>query len=163
VLALQQFAQWSTQTRRPTVQVIWDPSYETGHHDIDRQHQQLLALVDELESAQVTTHDSRALVLDVLGRVMDFTISHFAMEEALMAQVDYPQAPRDEMILQHRQFTADARLRVIEFRRSDYVSVLPLRAFLASWLTSHEIGQDALLADFIRNSMGTVQQPGAAG
>jgi hemerythrin len=135
--------------------ITWDPSYETGNEHIDQQHRQLLAIVDELESAEADGHDSRELILEVLGHVMDFTISHFAMEEDLMTKVDYPPAPRDEMIEQHDEFTAYARLRVLEFRRGELGSVLPLRAFLVEWLTFHEIGLDKLLADFIRANTRT--------
>lgn len=130
--------------------VTWDPSYETGNVAIDLQHRQLLAIVDELESAEVRGSGTRKLILEVLDRVMEFTLSHFVMEEQLMAQVDYPSPACDEMILQHREFTAYARLRVLESRNGDIVSVLPLQVFLAGWLTIHEFGLDKLLADFIR-------------
>jgi hemerythrin len=131
--------------------ITWDPSYDTGNEHIDRQHRELLAIVDGLESAEAHAHGSRELILDVLSEVMAFTISHFAMEEDLMTLVDYPAAAREEMIEQHAEFTSYARLRVLEFRRGELASVLPLQAFLADWLTLHEIGLDKLLADFIRS------------
>ena len=128
--------------------INWDPSYETGHVDIDRQHRQLLELVDSLRPSQGAP--TRHVILGVLDHVMDFTISHFLMEEDLMRQVDYPAPASEEMIRQHREFTSDARQRVLEFRSGELVSVLPLRTFLADWLKVHELGQDKLLADFIR-------------
>lgn len=130
--------------------IAWNESYETGHHDIDAQHRRLLTLVDDLEAAEAHTHDSGEVILGVLGHVMDFTILHFGMEEDLMKQVGYPTSATQEMIEQHREFTSYARLRVLEFRRGEMVSVLPLQAFLAEWLTAHEVGLDRLLADFIR-------------
>jgi ATP-dependent Clp protease ATP-binding subunit ClpA len=110
----------------------------------------LLAIVDELESAEAHMKGSRDVILGVLDHVMAFTITHFIMEEQLMADVNYPSPACDEMILQHREFTAYARLRVLEFRKGELISVLPLQAFLAEWLTIHEFGLDKLLADFIR-------------
>jgi len=132
------------------VAITWDASYETGNASIDQQHKKLLSVVDELESAEAHTHGSSELILAVLGHVMDLTISHFAMEEDLMRRVRYPLVDREEMIQQHREFTSYARLRVLEFRRGELVSVLPLRAFLAEWLMIHEVGLDKRLADFIR-------------
>jgi len=128
----------------------WDLSYETGHKEIDSQHRQLLALVQKLQSAEADSHDSRDVILGVLSHLMDFTVLHFAMEEGLMRQVEYPAPATEQMIEQHREFTSYARLRVLEFRKGEMPSILPLQRFLAEWLTLHEIGLDKLLADFIR-------------
>ncbi len=130
--------------------VIWDQSHETGHAEIDLQHRELLGIVQELQAAEEETHDSLDVILAVLTHFMDFTISHFMMEEELMAKVGYPAIPREEMIEQHREFTSYSRLRVLEFRKGELLSVLPLQAFLAEWLTAHEFGMDKQLADYIR-------------
>jgi len=130
--------------------VIWDPSHETGHPEIDFQHRQLLSIVQELQSAEDHTHGSPDVILRVLAHFMDFTILHFMMEEELMALVEYPTAPREHMIEQHREFTSYSRLHVLEFRKGELHSVLPLQAFLAEWLMDHEFGMDKQLADFIR-------------
>jgi len=127
--------------------VIWAESYETGNFDIDQQHRELLALVDELECAESESKDALFRVLD---HVMDFTVTHFSREEDLMIEVDYPLPARDQMIEQHKEFVAYVRLRFIEFRGGELVSVMPLQAFLVGWLTLHEFGLDRALADFIR-------------
>ena len=125
--------------------IRWDPSYETGDVSIDLQHRELLAIVDGLEAAEADMSDSGEAILVVLGRVMEFTQSHF-----LMVEVDYPRPSLEEMVAQHREFTSYARLRVLEFRKGEMVSVMPLQAFLAEWLTIHEFGMDRALADFLR-------------
>lgn len=130
--------------------VIWDPSHETGHALIDLQHQELLGIVQELLAAEENTHDSLDVILAVLTHFMDFTITHFMMEEELMTKVGYPAVAREQMIEQHREFTSYSRLRVLEFRKGELLSVLPLQAFLAEWLTAHEFGLDKQLADYIR-------------
>jgi len=127
--------------------VIWVDSYETGNADIDQQHRELLDLVEELECAENESQDALFRVLD---HVMDFTVTHFVREENLMAEVDYPAAAQAEMIEQHQEFVSYARLRFIEFRDGELVSVMPLQAFLVGWLTLHEFGLDRILADFIR-------------
>jgi len=127
--------------------VTWEAAFATGNAEIDQQHRQLLELVDDLESAE---EESPQTLLRVLEHVMDFTHTHFLMEEVLMVDVGYPSPAREEMIAQHAEFTSYARLRVMEFRKGALVSVLPLQAFLAEWLTLHEFGLDRLLADFIR-------------
>ena len=128
--------------------VIWAESYETGNADIDQQHRELLDLVDELECAETESEDALFRVLD---HVMDFTVTHFAREENLMQEVGYPAPARQRMIEQHSEFVAYARIRFIEFRDGELVSVMPLQAFLVGWLTLHEFGLDRVLADFIRS------------
>jgi hemerythrin-like metal-binding protein len=130
--------------------ITWDPSYETGDPTIDLQHRELLAIVDELEVAEGHMHDSHEAIMRVLGRVMDFALSHFLMEEELMVQVGYPTPAFEEMIEQHREFTSYSRIRVLEFRSGGLDSVLPLQTFLAEWLTVHEFGLDKAFADFLR-------------
>jgi len=136
------------------VSITWDSQYETGNADIDLQHKELLRIVDELTGAEADARDSHEAILAVLNHITDFTISHFAMEEDLMREVGYPEAPTEEMIAQHSEFTSYARMRVLEFRRGGVFSVMPLQAFLAGWLTIHEFGLDRLLADFIREQEG---------
>lgn len=147
--------------RRFSMSVTWDPSYDTGNIAIDQQHRALLGIVDELDSAETASRKPRDVILQVLDHVMDFTITHFVMEEALMVEVGYPAPAREEMITQHREFTSYARLRVLEFRHNELVSFLPLQAFLAGWLTVHEFGLDKLLAHFIQEQAAAHPEAGA--
>jgi len=133
------------------VAVTWDQSYETGNAAIDLQHRQLLAIVDELESTEHDTLGTQDAVLRVLDHIMEFALTHFMLEEELMARVDYPLPEREEMIAQHQEFVAYGRLRVLEFRKGEIECVLPLQSFLAEWLTVHEFGLDKKLAEFIRD------------
>lgn len=128
----------------------WDESLETGDESIDRQHREVIRLVDELETVERAENASRAPMYQALGRVMDFTVEHFMMEEALMQRVEYPQDLTEHMIAQHAEFTAYARLRVLEFRSSDTDTLEPLSEFLRDWLVGHEFGLDRTLADWIR-------------
>ncbi len=135
--------------------VVWDPSYETGNAAIDAEHRQLLSIVDQLETSDVDTHQSRDVIIGVLSHCMDSTLAHFIMEEQLMVEVGYPDAQRREMIEQHRGFTHYARLRVLEFRTGGPSSVLTLQTFLADWLIIHEFGLDKQFAEFMREQAGS--------
>lgn len=125
----------------------WDESLETGNELIDRQHRELIAFLDELQEVAA---DSESDVLRMLDKVMDFTIYHFHSEEELMALVKYPAVPTRLMTEQHQEFKSYARLRVLEFRAGDMVSVQPLASFIEEFLKVHEFGMDRLLADWIR-------------
>jgi hemerythrin len=138
--------------------IIWDSAYETGHATIDAQHRELLGIVNGLESAQTEASDSGDAVLGVLSHIMDYSLSHFAMEEELMAEVGYPTAAFEEMVQQHQEFTSNARMCAVEFGRGELVSMLPLQSFLTAWLLEHVIELDKRLAEFIREQSSTSAQ-----
>ncbi len=129
------------------MEITWDASFETGNELIDRQHRQILELVDQLTEAELESHDE---VLRALDAVMDFTLDHFHAEENVMRQVQYPAEPTKEMVDEHDEFKSYARLRVLEFRKGEWTAVKPLQDFLADWLTTHEFGLDLLLVNWIR-------------
>jgi hemerythrin len=133
----------------------WDESLDTGNELIDRQHRELIRFVEELSGAEVESNDE---VLRVLDKVMDFTLYHFHAEEDLMTQVGYPASAAQDMVDQHQEFKAYARLRVLEFRQGEMVSVLPLQRFIEQFLKIHEFGMDRLLADWIRAQNGNAKQ-----
>lgn len=129
----------------------WDESMETGDPSIDKQHREIIGLVDEFkESEEDGPSATRGDVYDILSRVMDITVEHFVMEEGLMRRVDYEPKLAQEMIAEHREFTAYARLRVLEFRNGETACVRPLHDFLREWLIGHEFGLDRQLAAWIR-------------
>ncbi|WP_426415259.1 bacteriohemerythrin [Aestuariirhabdus sp. LZHN29] len=67
--------------------LAWISELDTGIDIIDEQHKRIVNYINQLQDA----HESRdrEAVGDVLNEVVDYTISHFAFEEALMEQAGY--------------------------------------------------------------------------
>ena len=124
-----------------------DSSLETGNELIDRQHRDLMTLIDELTEAQA---DSQVSVLRALDRLMDFVLFHFQAEEDLMTQVGYPASLAREMTEQHVVLKSMARQRVVAYREAGTLDVASLQTFLEQLLKAHELTTDRLLADWIR-------------
>ena len=129
----------------------WNESLETGNELIDRQHRELIGLLDALTK---TTDESEAGLLSLLDQLMAFTIFHFIAEEDLMDEVGYPSGPKKEMCDQHQEFKDYARLRVMEFRMGALASIESFGLFVEDFLKVHEFGLDLLLADWIRLQEG---------
>ena len=68
-------------------QIIWLDKYNTGIAEIDAQHQQIVQYLNELNAVRLRG-DAKA-VKEVLAGIVDYTMSHFAFEEALMEQAEY--------------------------------------------------------------------------
>ena len=122
----------------------WDESLETGNAVIDSQHRQLIHLVDALKEPHTDN------IFSILNEVMDFTNIHFLSEEELMDEVNYPPDAAREMIYQHMDFKAYARLRILEFRHTRPFDIMPFQSFTENFLKVHEFGRDRQLADWIK-------------
>jgi hemerythrin len=139
----------------------WDESMETGDPHMDRQHRTVIELVDRLDSVGADDASWMAQAHEILAQVMDLTVTHFTTEEQLMVRVGYPDDAQARMREQHRDFSAYARLRVLEFRSGDRSSLTPLPGFLRMWLVEHEFGLDRELVSWIRSHLGD-ELPGGA-
>lgn len=126
----------------------WDVSYETGYELIDRQHRELILLLDELAHLDSCSFEERK-VLSVFDRLTGFTLSHFDAEEDLMARVGYPQRDQAEMIEQHRDFMAYVRLAVLDMRAGHLEHDAAFR-HLAERLALVEFESGKRLAAYIR-------------
>lgn len=67
--------------------IVWTREWETDIGVIDAQHKQIFDYINELDEA-MKLH-SREAVGHVLDELTDYTVSHFAFEENLLAEADY--------------------------------------------------------------------------
>ena len=129
----------------------WDDSMETGDPIMDRQHREIIELVDRLDAIGVDDDSWMKHAHEILDRVMDLAVTHFATEELLMVRVGYPEEAQKRMLEQHHDFKAYARIRVLEFRVGERSGLALLPGFLRMWLVEHEFGLDRELVSWIRS------------
>lgn len=67
--------------------VVWLDQYNTGIAEIDTQHRQIVDYLNQLNQAR-KARDTRA-VREVVEGIVDYTLSHFAFEEAMMEEASY--------------------------------------------------------------------------
>ncbi len=120
-----------------TVPLRYDPvTMETGEPEVDRQHQELIEMVNSLETAvkEGRGKEEVAKTLDFLG---DYVQKHFSMEEGIMAKRRCPAA--QENIDAHRKLVeAYVQWRQkYEAQGAALSMVMELRDILAKWLKGH--------------------------
>jgi hemerythrin len=115
----------------------WKPSYELGISVIDNQHKRLVEYINELYEA-VQTRDKKQIIL-VLAGITDYTISHFAFEEQLMAEANYTMIGPHKKI--HEAFIATMDRYKKSFSEG-YDIAGQLMAELQIWLTYHISNDD---------------------
>lgn len=134
----------------------WDESFSTGIPHIDEQHQQLIAMISDLDQAE-QEGTGGLLISYVLQELMRYVALHFEEEELLMMRHDFPG------LMSHRQehdFYVKRLKHVQEnFHDGDELSRNTL-AFLKDWISCHIKGTDQIYAEFIRSKAATAVPSG---
>jgi hemerythrin-like metal-binding protein len=127
--------------------IEWNDSLVVGHPKIDEDHKRLVALVCRLYEA-MQAGKGNAVCGQILGDLIAYTKTHFAMEEGLMAAAGYPKLA--EHRAQHNQLVHD----VMDFKaRLDGGSTaltIGLFKFLKDWLANHIGASDKQLVEALR-------------
>jgi hemerythrin-like metal-binding protein len=129
--------------------IIWNATLETGHRQIDLQHQELVELINELTMALEAGREFDALD-DILPRLSSYVLFHFGTEEMLMGTLpaDNPHATGHRQA--HRDFTTRVEALRAGAAAGEKLEAGPLADFLRDWLTNHIMRTDrelvALLA-----------------
>ena len=125
--------------------LTWNPTWETGVAEIDRQHKVLLERIDGLFQAVHGQGD--ADVGEMLLFLATYVDTHFKDEEALMERSGYPALGK------HRAIHAALRSRVqqlIKEHRANPNQVTEVVVdFLAEWLLGHIDQHDRALAQYL--------------
>jgi hemerythrin len=127
----------------------WDSSLETGHEKIDNQHKQLIEALNNIINAAKSGKGSDE-VFRTLEFLTGYTIMHFADEEKLQLQYDYP----DYYI--HKQYHDEFKLTVKDLTErliregptEEMIALVTTR--IGDWLLNHIRGDDFRMAAHIK-------------
>ncbi|QGY40617.1 bacteriohemerythrin [Pseudodesulfovibrio cashew] len=121
----------------------WDESMAVHVDELDDQHRQLIALINEAYDA-VRRHDEhkRAELVDKMAR---YARLHFATEEGYLMRYGYPEIEAHKAL--HAKFNAD----VDEFRRKmlEKTNLSQIFVFLSRWLITHIMDEDRKYSMFM--------------
>jgi hemerythrin len=132
--------------------ITWKDDYSVGVGMMDNQHKQLFALINQLyEAMQKSATDD--VMKTILPGLLNYTKIHFAAEEKLIAQADYPELEAHQAY--HRQFTAKVAETIEKCNRTGIVPTVSLVTFLKDWLSNHILVKDKHYGVYI-NSKKTV-------
>jgi len=114
--------------------ILWNEGLSVHVAEIDRQHQRLITMIGELDSA-MRAGKGRDVMGKIVNGLISYTGTHFATEEKYFDQFGYPEA--DAHKTEHRNFVQ----KVSEFKTGFEAGKLGLSIqvmdFLSDWLKSH--------------------------
>jgi len=129
--------------------VVWNAAYSLGNDEIDRQHQTLFSLVNQLVVACMngTSTEQLSETLTFLG---EYAIQHFSFEETLQVCANYPDYPRHKKL--HEAFVetvGELTERFVKNGSSDALNS-DVNRIVVKWLINHIQKEDIKVGDFIR-------------
>ena len=118
----------------------WTPAMFVGVKEIDAEHKKLVLLINQLYEAMQRGAGHEALG-QILTGLINYTATHFAHEEKLFAETNYPDA------VAHKKEHENLKQRVLDIQKrykageEDTLSIETL-TFLKNWLINHTTGSD---------------------
>lgn len=129
--------------------LTWSESYAVGIREIDQQHKRLIQMINDLHDALVAERGQQALS-QIVDRMADYTVYHFATEESLLKDHGYPQYGAHKH--EHEAFTAKTRDLKNRLAGKRFVLTLEVIHFLRDWLSDHILVNDKKYALFLANA-----------
>lgn len=129
----------------------WKPEYAVGITEIDRQHQELFRMADEIYEMVLETsgEDQMQQVMDLVAALKQYAEDHFTLEESLLERYDYSEieAHRQE----HEKFRVQLEvLSVTDESRTQKQMVTELMKFITQWIFQHIRTADVAYAPTLR-------------
>lgn len=126
----------------------WDDAYSTGIEAIDNDHRRLLNLVNQFQTA-IHYPTGETFEREALDALVDYTKTHFAREEALMEQYDYPDYAAHKQ--EHQRMIAKVEELMARYSKAPARTLEEALLFLKKWLIEHIGGTDQQYAGFFRS------------
>lgn len=125
--------------------ILWREALSVGHLVIDADHQKLIELINLFETA------NEADIEQILFELVRYTRAHFAREEALQRQANFPEGPEHKVL--HEKLAAEAQDFLHQWETSPRIGhaamVARLAPFLKAWLIDHIINEDLKMKPYL--------------
>lgn len=129
--------------------LTWTTDMNTGIPVIDKQHQRIVDYINELDTARSSGH-KREEIGKVIDELVDYTLSHFAFEESMQEEANYPFLKAHKKV--HELFVKRVGEYQERYKLGDDVSE-ELNNLLVTWLFNHIKRDDADYVEAVKKNM----------
>ena len=126
--------------------LTWNHDCMVGVKAMDEQHAVLMDTLNEIRLALVRG-ESRERVSEGLNRLIEFTRMHFASEEQLLEQHDFPGAAEHREA--HRKLLGQIEDAALRTQHNDELRMKSMLLFLRDWYQTHIEGLDSQYGDWL--------------
>lgn len=123
----------------------------TGIRQVDREHRRLFEIAAKVQ-AGLDADDVETAVREAIDELIEYTQTHFASEESLMASLRYPEFEAHRAL--HTELLG--QVRDMELRREigDPSTAIDLSRFIGEWLIDHIQRVDKRFGAFVAEGGG---------
>lgn len=118
---------------------VWKDEYSVNVQQIDDQHKQLVAMVNELHEAMMQQR-AKDVLGGLLNKLVSYCANHFAVEEGLMQTAGYPDFSSHKA--KHDKMTAKVLALQSDLKAGKLNLTIEVSQFLKDWLDKHILGTD---------------------
>ncbi|HMK59743.1 MAG TPA: bacteriohemerythrin [Dissulfurispiraceae bacterium] len=119
--------------------IDWSDNYSVNVKAMDDQHKKLVSIINELNDS-MKTGKSKDVMEKILKGLVDYTITHFSAEEALMKNSGYPGYANQKS--QHEDLVKKVQDYQNKYHSGQMVMGVEIMSFLKDWLLNHISGLD---------------------
>ncbi len=124
--------------------IIWDDKFSFGISIIDKEHRKFIDVINKAFVAK-EQNDNPKEVQALLKEMANYTITHFATEEAYMIKFNYPEYKYHKG--EHHDFSMTTIANLRKVIKGDYQIANELLEYLKQWLVNHIQGTDRKYID----------------
>lgn len=126
--------------------IVWGEEYEIGIRVIDMEHRQLVNMLNQL--AEREDGERTSVLFNVLNGLIEYTRSHFIVEEELMRAYGYPHFEEHQRA--HESFCDHVTNMTATLDETDGV-IVNLYLYLRDWLIQHILETDRKVAEHLKS------------
>ena len=126
--------------------ITWDASYSVNVALIDKQHQMLVQIVNDLNNAMHNGNEKETIE-ELINKLIMYAAMHFAREEDYFDTLGYPET--DVHKRQHNEFENQVSAFEADFQADRQGLSQDILQFLKDWLVGHIKGSDKKYSTFL--------------
>lgn len=126
--------------------IKWNELLSVNIAEIDQQHQQIIASINELNDA-MKSGKGNDVVGAIVNNLITYTVTHFKTEEDLFAKHGYPDTQKHKK--EHAAFVNKVSGFRDGFEKRKSFLTLEVMSFLSEWLSHHILGTDKMYVQFL--------------
>jgi hemerythrin len=128
--------------------ITWHSNYTVNIKEIDKQHQQLINIINDLHDS-MKAGKGKEVLSNVLNELIKYTAFHFRYEEMLFDKYVYPETKIHKK--QHQDLVEQVLAYKENYDSGKKILSMEVMDFLKGWLTSHIVGSDRNYSAFLNN------------
>ncbi len=129
--------------------VSWSDELSVGIEEIDNQHKQFVAMINELHTAMKSGH-ATTILPQILTKLSNYAVFHFSHEEKVMQSYNYLDLRNHRTL--HDQFTKQIKKLFDDLSSGKVLLSIEVMNSLKDWLVTHIMVQDKKYGEHIKKT-----------